>query len=259
MAKTTLHQDVDKLRDEIETVRDEIEWLASAPITPDELKARIEMEMGAERPDTDSARALRGLLSPTRDAYSSTVADMFKAQARATYLGGTDPAIMPVEVQLGPMLTWLFGNELIKNIHAKVDAMAYTPGPPMAERPARRAQLLATLRQLEEKEEALICTGEAAGLWIARRGDADPAVVLGYDPKGVMTEVGGVPGMTTAPRGVVNAAPDQAAAVQASAPAATPAVAQASMPQAMKFMPSPADAAFEAGIQQVRAASKSKR
>ena len=230
MAKTTLHQDVDQVRDEIEPVREELQWLASSSVPRDELKARITAAVGVERRNADSGRVLRSLASPTSDAYSATFADMFKVQTKATFLGGDKPDILPAEVPLSPMLAWLLGDELTKNLHAKVDALEYTPGPPMAERPARRAQLLATLRQLEEKEEALICTGEAAGLWIARRGDADPAVVLGYDPKGSMTEAGGVPGITVAPRGVLNAVPDQVATVQSSAPAAAPSVAQASMP-----------------------------
>lgn len=244
MEQTTLHQDVDQLRDEIEQVREELEWLASSSVPRDELKERITAAVASEKRSAGADGVLRALAIPTPDAYCATFDDMFKVQTNVFLRGGDKPDVRPVEVVLSPVLAWLLGDELTKNLHAKVDALQYTPGPPMAERPARRAQLLATLRQLEEKEEALICTGEAAGLWIARRGDADPAVVLGYDPKGVMTEVGGVPGLTVAPRGVVNAVRDQAAAVQASAPAAAPSVAQASMPApGMRFTPSSARAA----------------
>lgn len=254
MKKTTLHQGVDSVRDEIEMIREELGWLETSLVPRDELKARITAAVGVEQRLSGSTGGLRSLARPTFDKYNTfTFASLFEAEARATYMEGAGPVKMPAKVGLAPMLAWLFGDELTKNIHAKVDALEYTPGPPMAERPARRSQLLATLRQLEEKEEALICTGEAAGLMIARRKDADPAVVLGYDPQGTMTEVGGVPGVTVAPRGVVNAVPDHVAAVQASAPAAAPSLAQASMPPGMRFTTSPTRAAYEAGMQKIQA------
>lgn len=254
MAKTTLDQGVNNVRDEIAQMLEELDWLETSLVPRDELKARITAAVGEEQRRSDSACMLRALAIPIKDKYNTaSFGGMFEVDTRATYVGGTNPAIMPVQVKLAPMFAWLFGDELTKNIHAKVDALEYRPGPPMAERPARRAQLLATLRELEVKEEALICTGEEAGLVIARRADADPAVVLGYDPRGTLTEVTRAPGVIVPPRGVVNAVHDQVAAVQASAPAAAPSIAQASMPPGMRFTTSPARAAYEAGMQKIQA------
>ncbi len=56
----------------------------------------------------------------------------------------------------------------------------------LTERTTRREQLTMQLRTLEEKEEELICEAELAHLPIYRRADADPAVVLAYDPDGDM-------------------------------------------------------------------------
>jgi hypothetical protein len=54
----------------------------------------------------------------------------------------------------------------------------------MNERPALLAQLKTTLRTLEQQEEAIICRAEELGDYIPRRDNADPAVVLAYDPEG---------------------------------------------------------------------------
>lgn len=230
MAKTTLHQGVESVRDEIAMLLEELRWLDTALVPPDELKARITEAVAAEQRSAGTNGTLRSLATPTKDKFhTGTFGSMFAVETKATYLG-TGPAIMPVKVEIASVLAWLLGDELTKNLHAKVDALQYTPGPPMAERPKCRAELLAALRLLEEKEEALICTGEEAGLLIARRSDADPAVVLGYDPKGSMTEVRHTPGVATPGFGVANAVRDQASAVQASAPAVTPSMAQAGMP-----------------------------
>ena len=60
------------------------------------------------------------------------------------------------------------------------------PSLPLTERTTRREQLTTQLCTLEEKEEELICEAELAHLPIYRRADADPAVVLAYDPDGDM-------------------------------------------------------------------------
>jgi hypothetical protein len=55
-----------------------------------------------------------------------------------------------------------------------------TAGKPIAakERGPRLAKLRASIHQAEEEEEAAVLAAEAAGLAIARRADADPAIVL---------------------------------------------------------------------------------
>jgi len=54
------------------------------------------------------------------------------------------------------------------------------PGEPVAatERPKRLAELARKRHDLEQREEALVLSAEAAGLDLDRRGDADPAIVL---------------------------------------------------------------------------------
>jgi hypothetical protein len=86
------------------------------------------------------------------------------------------------------MLAWVMGDALVQRMHAEIDRLDYRPGPPLAERPARLAELKAALRKIEQQEEELICRAEDTGVIIPRRHDADPGVVLGFDPKGQMAE-----------------------------------------------------------------------
>ncbi len=46
-----------------------------------------------------------------------------------------------------------------------------------------------TLRDLEQREENLTVHAEAHGVILARRPDASPEIVLGYDPDGRMDEL----------------------------------------------------------------------
>ena len=91
-----------------------------------------------------------------------------------------------LNISIAPQLIWLFGGTIKKVFLAKLDAMDYVPGLPLTERTTRREQLTTQLCTLEEKEEELICEAELAHLPIYRRADADPAVVLAYDPDGDM-------------------------------------------------------------------------
>ena len=99
---------------------------------------------------------------------------------------GQSNALGMLNISIAPQLIWLFGDTIKKVFLAKVDAMDYVPGLPLTERTTRREQLTTQLRTLEEKEEELICEAELAHLPIYRRADADPAVVLAYDPDGDM-------------------------------------------------------------------------
>ncbi len=82
------------------------------------------------------------------------------------------------DVDLGPVLAFVLGADVL--------AAALTPslerfdeGPPAAHRAAKLAEIDRQMLELERAEEALIEASEAAGLPIARRGDADPRAVLG--------------------------------------------------------------------------------
>ena len=180
----TFVQKINKLREEIQQVNEELKWLKESPITKEEFKARVVdwVQIAANNAD-DAERRLTYLRHPDASAHRSA---MLEISTRAHIPGGTHPTVAPVEFSIAPQLTWLFGEQIKQTLLAKIDAMDYVPGLPLAERPARRQQLLQNRRVLEEKEEALICESEEANAPVYRRAEADPAVVLAYDKDGVM-------------------------------------------------------------------------
>lgn len=180
-----IQQEVEKLRAEIERTHDEIAWLNDAPITPAELKSRATEGCQAMAARFEAQRHLGVLANP--GGGPRDVADMFTASSSVAFVGELD--VKPVNIDgIGPMLAWAMGGSLVQRLHAEIDRLEYRPGPPMAERPARLAALRAELRTLEVREEALICEAEESGVIIPRRPDADPAVILGYDPSGEMSQ-----------------------------------------------------------------------
>lgn len=210
---TKLHTEVAKIREEIARVHDECEWLERAQVPRDELKVRAAARIRAASEKFDGGLALHQLAHPQGSS--------------AELLTVTVPAHQgPVkEIDFTPLLGWLMGTDaLIELVHAKIDAMDYRPGPPLADRPARLAELRTEMRVLDEREEATIVRAEADGIPIPRRADADPAVVLCYRPDGEMAEGIKFASAPLAPQREVNAEPPAAARGAASpAPPAPPA------------------------------------
>jgi hypothetical protein len=181
---TKQYQEVSKLRIEIDRLRDEIEWVSTGFVPPGELKARATKHCQAMAQEFDAARRLMSLAHP--QAGGAEMQAMFRASSNV-FVGGA--SVAPVNIdEIGPMLAWSMGDALEQRMHAEIDRLDYCPGPPMAERPARLADLKAALRKLEQQEEKAICGAEVDGIIIPRRPDADPAVILSYDPKGKMAE-----------------------------------------------------------------------
>ena len=179
-------QNIQKLRDQIQQLNEEVEWVSTAPVTREELKERVLAWVDSMATRAESAAiGLNDLRSPRPHTFNG--ADLLKVETRVVSIEGKT-GVSPLKFSLAPQLTWLLGDAIKDSLLAKVDAMDYVPGLPMDERPARLAQLKQELRALEQKEEALICEAEANNLQIYRRADADPAVILNYDPEGTMID-----------------------------------------------------------------------
>lgn len=161
------------IRGEIDAVTAEIDWVVSSPIPKSELKRRID----------DLAVDFMGRfqlpLYQLADPQMPRAAfhEMMVAHGRSNIEGSN-----ACSINLTEMLMGLFGDELLVKMHRQVDAMNYAAGPESKTRPAALKKLNATLRELGEKEEELICAAEKRGTIIPRRADADPAIVLGYTP-----------------------------------------------------------------------------
>lgn len=181
---TKQYQEVSKLRIEIDRLRDEIEWVSTGLVPPDELKARATKHCQAMAQKFAAARRLMSLAHP--QAGGAEMQSMFRASSNV-FVGGATVASVHID-EIGPMLAWSLGDALVQSMCAEIDRLDYRAGPPMTERPARLAELKAALRKLEQQEEKVICGAEVDGVIIPRRPDADPAVILSYDPQGQMAE-----------------------------------------------------------------------
>lgn len=182
----TLIDGVNAIRAEIASVSAEIEWVQDSMLPPDEIKAGVSASCKALSQAHDFP--LGRLASP--GAGMLELAEMLTAQATALNFGAGEGRHTSVSVALGGILAALFGDDLVKRLHKKVDDLDYVPGPPSRDRPEALKKLRATLHGLEAREEAMICQAEEIGLLIPRRSDADPAVILGYDPNGQTPDIG---------------------------------------------------------------------
>lgn len=191
-AKMDFLQAVEALREQIAAVKEEISWLDTSPVPADDLKAAVGEWVRAQgNVDTYSRMdcALRAMTAPQARDRAAAGNEMLVTSTRSTVLEGSFVPTAPVS--LAPALCWLLGEaEMTRLLHAKIDALEYTPGPPMAERQPRRVALVKELCRLELAEEAAICAAEKASVSIGRRADADPAAVLAYDPAGKMRDSG---------------------------------------------------------------------
>ena len=170
---------VQKLRAEIAATQEELEWLADAALPKADLKAAIAAAVSRDLGD-EGAGLLHQIASGDPRAAGAAAGQLLKLQA-FTRPEPHAQGISAVNIDLGPLLSLVLGKEaIIAALHQRVDALSYTAGPPAAERPAKRSKLRAELRRLETAEEALIVAAEDAGEYIARRADADPAVILEY-------------------------------------------------------------------------------
>lgn len=183
-------KEVEKLRGEIVIAREELEWLDDAPIPTEEMKARAAEQVRALAAKFEAKRHLGALSYP--NAGAAELAEMLRLNTRTIINGDGDARLGVINIDgLGPLLAWLMGDLLTARMHAEIDQLGYVAGPPVAERPARRKALREELRKLEISEEKLIVAAEEAGMFIPRRVDADPAVVLDYDPAGTMPDEAG--------------------------------------------------------------------
>jgi hypothetical protein len=188
MAAKAFDKELTKLRGEIERLRTERNYVLSSPLPKADMKAHIEAAV-----QQTSANAggrldllLRGMGNPEQAHRAHAWREIFTARS----LGAKTNEDPTIQTSLADVLVWLAGPDLLRWLHAKVDAAEYVPGPPMNERAARLEAIRESLRTLERQEEALIVEAEGEGVYIGRRADASPEIVLEYDPKGSLQEFG---------------------------------------------------------------------
>lgn len=181
--------EVERLRAEIETVTDELAWAENSALPKAEAKRRATEAFASQK--GQFRLPVWQFAEPSPDG--GTLREMMVAHGvlqiiRASPAQGGDEGSMlggTVSVNLTELMLGLFGDELLAKVVKQIDGLDYTAGPPSKDRPAMAKKLKGTLRELGMREESLICEAEERGIFIPRRADADPAIVLGYITDGV--------------------------------------------------------------------------
>jgi hypothetical protein len=182
--KTSFQSEVDALRVEISGVIDEIAWTTDAPLPPEEVKQRLATIAKALVQKFDF-----NLLRMTNpDTGARELSEIFTLHHSVPF-HGAGAGVASLQIDLSAILLAVGGDDLIKRMAKHVDNLDYVPGPPSKDRAGVIVKLRDALHDLEQREERLICEAEAAGVYIARRDDADPAIVLSFDPVGQIDDM----------------------------------------------------------------------
>jgi len=170
-----LLEGVESQRLAIANIKTEIDWLITSPIPHDSLRERVKSHV-----DTLANAYLVTAPLMSIPAPGSGI------EATRNFLNYGVSETMFGRPMVGEFMCFVMGDALVEKICAAVDANGLACGPALPERKANIDKLKKELFDLECREEDMICQAEAIGFYIARREDADPAAVLGYDPKGTM-------------------------------------------------------------------------
>ncbi len=165
---TSTRSDIDELRGRHLRLLEETERVRRAPMPAENIRARIDGILN------DLEARARSKTIPTTFALPPTPGIANPAR---------DHCFEREHLDLGMLI--VLGAVDRDRIAAKLtaDAMAAVPGPAMTaiERDAALAKLAAEIDDVEHVEESLIREGEAVGLQIQRREDANPAILLAVE------------------------------------------------------------------------------
>lgn len=214
-------QMVSAVRADIVRVKEQIEWTDKASIPCDEARAWVDEEVERLAIDGDFIRMVAAQAVMPRNRRFMSLREVLAGQE---FLRNLNPLDRTVSI-----LASIFKEELKANLLEGLDSHEYEAGLPQRERPQRLSELKADLFELECREEALIEDADKRGIEILRRADADPVVVLAYNPDGewgAKEEIRFTPKMVGGPSlgnssGVAPAG-THASATRAAGPAAPP-------------------------------------
>lgn len=166
---------VEELRETIEGKRREIEAIEVAPQTMAEAMAAFDAWCDRAAQEAVDALPIRRLLDPVAARAGLTVQPIARS-ADAT------PDASPIAQAALGMVFLTCRDTLREVIEGQVaDLLGGRDAISADERAARTDRARAELLALELAEEAAIRAMEAAGITIARRGDADPRALLAAD------------------------------------------------------------------------------
>jgi hypothetical protein len=175
---------VESQRQKIKAVKAQIKALASAPLPLVEAKQAADESLqryvkGIQHPDS-SAR-LMWFFRHSDDNSQQNHIDLNRNKV-LEHAGTASTGTNRCEIDLGPILAWLFPDLVRQRLHDLLEEQSKTleSGPPMPERKEKLEKLEVELYELEEQEEAWIELAEIEDVEIIRRPDIDPFIVLGF-------------------------------------------------------------------------------
>ncbi|WP_305908478.1 hypothetical protein Q9L42_010500 [Methylomarinum sp. Ch1-1] len=169
-------KELQNLRGEIEQINDEIHWLNNAPLPLDDALVNIDrfIKNYSDASSVEQFFHERKIASPgvfdTKVDFDRMIIDPSGSER-----------IINAAANVADVLIPIFGDTMRRHLHdmAKREASNIESGPPLAERPQLKADLLKRRYALEVEEEALICATEDLGMaGFYRRSDVNPEVVL---------------------------------------------------------------------------------
>ena len=159
----TLQSDIAKIRKTILELKEEKQWIRTSKLSKDEIIDRFNRQVDRLANENRVITRVFAEIDPFEQATSRL--DEYSQK-----------------VDLGPLLCDLFGEEIKRNMTAKIKSLDYEAGPPLTERPKLLEQNADQLHHLEAAEEELICAAEEHGWFIDRRLDIRPEIFLEWEP-----------------------------------------------------------------------------
>lgn len=163
------------LRRSIVDLEDEIHWLDNAPLVLEDAQRKIDAFFEANTSENNGIEHFfhqRGLSTP----------GMFDVSVNLSKARTVENAVIGAgHADIAHILLSFLGIDAKRKLYdlAAAAAKDIESGPPLAERPALKTNLLGRKRALEVEEENLICSCEELGIdGFYRRSDCDPEVVL---------------------------------------------------------------------------------
>lgn len=154
---------LETIRQQINAKRSELHALASMPLTPPEVEARVDGLIADWAEQFDTSWLGRQIAAPGPLASDDDLLGVAMAGSR---------------VKPAPLLATLMPAELRRLMVDAAMEHAGVASPTEAERISRQREIEQALHELEIDEERVVCQLEAAGVEVFRRPDADPSVIL---------------------------------------------------------------------------------
>ncbi len=171
-------ESVENVRQQIADTQQQITDLNDLPLAPDEAEAFALNWIDAQAQSVEFQKTVEAL---AEGSMPNIWTNMFLTGIESVSHEGEGFGPRTLRGQLAPLLCCLFGDAVKDKLLPLVRVHAEEAGGISTEDKAKQLKSLnAKLVKLEVKEEKLITEAEQAGIWIDRRSDCRPEIVLEY-------------------------------------------------------------------------------